>query len=473
MIKYYSKNIQGENSKFKSLKISKIKNFYVPEEFLNDTNSLFENLNIFNLKLENHFSNDNSNNKVFNFFELLSEFYKNSKIYLLDENNSKIYERKKAIYDKKENKIYISYIQFNREQKYSMFFLIIKEENKDLANILIKLINNERISYFLIPLLFVVKSLQIKKENFKLAKKIIIKSLKKSRIVYKPSKDLKLAHQIALNYFNKIFENILKKEKDILQIAYIKNMSINKGIKQHVKNNYWFACDIKRFFDNVTFENLLEHVPVFKKLNKETDNEILSLLKNALINPETKGLYQGFPLSGILANFVIRKPIKKLKQVLNKVGKTKKVKVSIYADDILISDIKPIKGSLIYNLLLNIFKEYNLKFTLNKEKNRWFFSHKRKNLGIAVNNKNQIIKPRSYIKKVKFKPIIEKLAHNKLSFNVLDKSLIGKLNECIRYETENNINGYLTRYVYKFGIDFVKKMKKKGLNIKIYTEEKQ
>ncbi len=156
-------------------------------------------------------------------------------------------------------------------------------------------------------------------------------------------------------------------------------------------------------------------------------------------------------------------PLIELSNFLNKIYAAYKFFVTAYADDIIISSEKKINKSLLTNLLIHFLRQRNKNYKLKKEKTFTFTKGNRHILGINFNSPKStcyLTKPKKYKKEVYFRPLIEKYLHCKINKRILNQFVVGKLNECLRYEIynfynskiiDNNIKFYpLHRYIFKF-----------------------
>jgi hypothetical protein len=207
---------------------------------------------------------------------------------------------------------------------------------------------------------------------------------------------------------------------------------------------------LKKYFDSINkdlveakFKFILSRMPAgYKKLFLET-----------IINKDTGGIYQGSPLSGMISNYVSRYFIVLLNRILNTYQETYQHYIAtIYADDITISSDKKINKKYVYSAILNVIERLGLPFKINFKKTRLFSKQKRKALGYRINNKNQVIKPKSYLNKINFRVTIHKLAIGELNpKKVFTREYIGKLNEVFKSEREKSLEeSSLKRYIAKF-----------------------
>jgi len=222
--------------------------------------------------------------------------------------------------------------------------------------------------------------------------------------------------------------------------------------------------DIKQFFDNIEWKIALEKTPYFNTLKDLVvrGTDVNELVKQSLMNPETEGIYLGSPLSGMVTNFYMRNAIIRIENSLNKAIKASieekddkfpvdmKFIASIYADDILISCNYKFGRRFSKGVVEQALLDVSPKMKMHPDKTHYISNNNRRALGIGVNHRDELIKPRKFLKKITtygFRPLMEKLAHGKVDFSILTPTVVGQINEALRYE---DASGPLHKYINKF-----------------------
>jgi len=344
----------------------------------------------------------------------------------------------------------------------------LKFSSAEVAELFCKMLS-DNLPFFLYPLIIAMNKHRNTPQT-ELYKYAAFRTPKgKLREVYNPHEDIKYAQRIALKTFDVIYRHTKKYKNIEQQFAYIQGKSCPKALERAMNDSYWMKADIKKFFDSVKFEDIVRFSPIIKTIRPEYQE----LISASIINEVTGGVFLGSPLSGVFTNFVTRNFVLKLERSLNKVAVEKRkegedlqtYKVTIYADDMIISSNKNFTkeyGSSFTNSILNEY--FGERLQLHPDKTFKMVNEHRRALGGGVNGKNELIKPREYVKAIHFRPVLEHLAHGKKKYNeVMTRPFIAKLNECLKFERLNPIKGPLNRYIEKYDLKFQKKLRKSGV----------
>lgn len=191
-----------------------------------------------------------------------------------------------------------------------------------------------------------------------------------SRIIYHPSKDLKL-----LQYWlvNRIFKKFPISK---YSTAYSKGNSIKKNALMHKNSNYILHLDIEHFFESITSYHIDK---LLNKINNLDDND-KTLIKDIILF-NGKYLVIGSVASPIVANCVMYDIDLK---IFNNCIKNTDLIYTRYADDIIISSKSYINKEII-NEISSILQDNNLKLNTKKT---YFMNKKGKRYvtGITIDN---------------------------------------------------------------------------------------
>ncbi|MFA7142901.1 MAG: reverse transcriptase domain-containing protein [Candidatus Dojkabacteria bacterium] len=286
---------------------------------------------------------------------------------------------------------------------------------------------------------------ELEKNKIPLYTKHTIRTKNKDRVIYAPQEELKRSQRNFLQYWlNYVY---LKRASD-LSYAFTKKKECLSAVYKHRHNKYVMVMDLAHYFDTINrtlvtkkLAFILSHLP----------SEAQDIFLRTVMNPETGGIYQGSPLSGIIANYASKRFIHMLKGNLNK-GTEQKYEVTIYADDITISSTKPINKKYVYASTLHVLDVLRLPFEINYKKTKLFSNQRRYILGYRINNENRVVKSLQYRDKINFRVLIHKIATGRVDPNIiLTERLVGQFNEVFRPERSNpDSTAPLRRYVEKF-----------------------
>ena len=215
-----------------------------------------------------------------------------------------------------------------------------------------------------------IKSIANKNNLYKKFK--IKKRNGKDRIIYHPSKELKLLqYWLVRNIFSKF--PISK-----YSTAFSKGNSIKKNALIHRNSNYILHMDIKNFFESIKYfhiDSLLDKI-------SEIDNEDRNLIKNIVLY-EGENLVVGSVSAPIIANCLMYEIDL---DIYNTCVKDRDLIYTRYADDIIISSKNYIDKNIVDDIKLLLEKR---QFEIN-DKKTFFMNRKgrRTITGITIDNNN-------------------------------------------------------------------------------------
>jgi hypothetical protein len=280
--------------------------------------------------------------------------------------------------------------------------------------------------------------------NTQLYSKITLrKASGKIREVYNPTKELKIAERIFLKHW---LTPVYLRSANRLSFAYTKKKSCIQAAVRHRSNKYMISIDFKKYFDSIS-RDLLEK-KLFFITNSLTPEE-KDLFFRVVINPETQGIYQGSPLSGIFCNYASSKFITSLKNILEQQNPDENFEVSIYADDIIISANKRIHITYILQAIDYLIRTYKLPFKINPEKIHARSNQRRRVLGYSINHKNELVKSKRYRGSFNFRALLHKIAIGEVDATKLMPTILGKINEVLQAEYKNLKPTGISRYLDK------------------------
>lgn len=310
----------------------------------------------------------------------------------------------------------------------------------------------------------VLTTRELEKNKIPLYTKHTIRTKNKDRVIYAPQEELKRAQRNFLQYW---LTYVYLKKASKLSYAFTKKKECLSAVYKHTRNNYVMVMDLAHYFDTIN-KTLVTKKLAFILTHLPSEDQDIFL--RTIVNPETGGIYQGSPLSGIIANYASKRFIHMLKGNLNK-GE-QKYEVTIYADDITISSDKPINKKYVYASTLHVLEVLHLPFEINYKKTKLFSNQRRYILGYRINNENRVVKSLQYRNKINFRVLIHKIATGCVDPNtVLTETLVGQFNEVFRPERSNpDSDAPLRRYVEKFSnndnyINVRKILESKGVKV--------
>ena len=268
---------------------------------------------------------------------------------------------------------------------------------------------------------------KLKETDEKLYKRFIISQIGgKRRIINKPndslSEPLKGLSRVLSSYYE---TTVRGKSYDKQVTGFRPGKGIYSNVKAHADNNYIIKSDIKSFFDSVRFDYYERYVNFLVNPNtiefttyKDIDilasnvaDEMKEAFRDILINPESKGLYMGNPLSPVLTNLLMRKVVNLIHNTLESINRDldedQRITFTIYADDVTFSSNTYNGGGYftikyLTNLVDNAFKKYGLHtLHLNRNKTTRLAKNRRLITGIRINHRNELTISRNKYDKIR------------------------------------------------------------------------
>lgn len=268
---------------------------------------------------------------------------------------------------------------------------------------------------------------KLKENDEKLYKRFIISQIGgKRRIINKPndklSEPLKGLSRVLSSYYE---TTVTGKSYDKQVTGFRPGKGIYDNVKAHANNNYIIKSDIKSFFDSVRFDYYERYVDFLVNPNtidfgsyKDIDilasnvsDEMKEAFRDILVNPESKGVYMGNPLSPVLTNLLMRKVVNLIHNTLESINRDldedQKITFTIYADDVTFSSNTYNGGGYftikyLTNLVDNAFKKYGLyTLHLNRKKTTRLAKNRRLITGIRINHRNELTITRNKYSKIR------------------------------------------------------------------------
>lgn len=288
--------------------------------------------------------------------------------------------------------------------------LLYKYENQEIKDVLFKIINPKNGNCRLIegnvrnafnfltanPILetiLVNADLKFRKE--KVFNKFKIKSKNgKVREIIAPHEEIKEP----LKRLNTILQKIFDQTNIDFQVAYKKGKNIKDNAAIHTTNKFIFNIDLKDFYPSCKRELVHKYIKLFFKnsANSEiVENEFLDIIL------DNDALFIGSPISGTLANAIISKPVRYLKNIT----KNFDMEFSVYADDMTFSSQRFISEKFVENMFNLAFVRYNLDiyFKLNTKKSHGMSNHRRRITGVSVNDSDETTVSRKFYRILRLK----------------------------------------------------------------------
>lgn len=187
-----------------------------------------------------------------------------------------------------------------------------------------------------------------------------------------------------LQKINKILQNVYDIKNEDFQVAYKKGKNVVNNAEMHTNNERVFKIDLKDFFPSCKRNYVVEKINFLFRNNIPNRSFIMDkFLETILYND---GLYIGNPVSGTLANAIISKPVKYLKNICKKTG----MEFSVYADDMTFSSNKFIVKQYVIDIFNTAFSAFHMEkdFVLNAKKCYGLSKSNRFVTGVAINSSN-------------------------------------------------------------------------------------
>lgn len=364
--------------------------------------------------------------------EIKSKYNKSMKIFLsfVIDDTLIIFTKNKTDYN-----LYLVYKFENN--KISEVFENILSIDKSVSNgkMTISEVSNNFTYILPTPILeFFIKKAIIEDNNETPFRSFTLKKKNKVRNITAPHDDIKKS----LQDLNVILQKKYDKRNIGFQVAYKKTKNIVDNAKPHVKNRYVYCADIKDFFPSCKRERVK---PVLEFLFKGCPNgdKILDEFLDAnLINDR---MFIGSPISGTIANNIMSKPFKYIKNMC----KHHDMEFTAYADDLTFSSNKFIVKEYIESLVETAFKKYDMEddFKLNNKKFKGMQKTRRHITGVSFNENNEMTVSRHKYNKVR-------VCLYRLSKGLTIDIPMNKLKGLIAFSTMVEKGGKFDRLIVKY-----------------------
>ena len=248
----------------------------------------------------------------------------------------------------------------------------------------------------------------------------------KKRIINKPNEHLSDPLKGLSRVLSSYYETTVRgKSYDKRVTGFRPGKGIYDNVKAHANNKYIIKSDIKSFFDSVRFDYYERYVDFLVNPNtiefttyKDIDiiasnlaDEMKEAFRDILVNPESKGLYMGNPLSPVLTNLLMRKVVNLIHNTLESINRNldedQRIAFTIYADDVTFSSNTYNGGGYftikyLTNLVDNAFKKYGLHtLHLSSKKTTRLANNRRLITGIRINHCNELTIARNKYSKIR------------------------------------------------------------------------
>lgn len=286
----------------------------------------------------------------------------------------------------------------------------------------------------------------------------------KQREIHAPAPDLNEALKGAAKILSTGYETIVRGTNlDNTVMGFRPNKGIKENALIHQHNKYIIKMDIKSFFKKVRFEYYQRYLKFLINPNKLKGVSFLTELedcfKDILVEPKTKGLYMGNPLSPALTNLMMRKVVSQLDNTIASINENAEypIKYSIYADDITFScnhydGQNHFTIKFLTTLVEDIFATYKLDLCLNKDKTNRMKHNRRFVTGLRLNHENGLTVSRKKYEKIR--SILHRLhvTQDPTAISMDLKSLQSRLSFYLYVDT----SGKMKRLLQKYEDDLVK-----------------
>ena len=268
---------------------------------------------------------------------------------------------------------------------------------------------------------------KLKEADEKLYTRFIISQIGgKRRIINKPNEQLSAPLKGLSRVLSSYYETtVTGKAYDKRVTGFRPGKSIYDNVKAHANNKYIIKSDIKSFFDSVRFDYYERYVDFLVNPNtiefttyKDIDilasnlaDEMKEAFRDILVNPESRGLYMGNPLSPVLTNLLMRKVVNLIHNTLESINRNldenQRITFTIYADDVTFSSNTYNGGGYftikyLTNLVDNAFKKYDLHtLHLSRKKTTRLVNNRRLITGIRINHRDELTIARNKYDKIR------------------------------------------------------------------------
>jgi hypothetical protein len=286
--------------------------------------------------------------------------------------------------------------------------------------------------YHILKLMFV--NAELKSNGEESFHKFKLKSKNgKIRDIIAPHKNIKEI----LKDLNVILQKVYDKKNADFQVAYKKGKNIKDNANIHINNQYVYNVDLKDFYPSCKRELVEKYVAFFFK-NIPNKNVVIDEFMSIIL--DNNALFIGSPISGTLANVIISRPVKYIKNITKNFG----MEFSVYADDMSFSSSRFISGEFVSNIFNLAFSKYGLDsyFKLNEKKSHGMSKNRRRITGVSVNSENQTTISRNFYRNLRVK--IHKLSIGDTSIN------LQKLRGQLAFASMVDNSGKIFRILEKF-----------------------
>lgn len=239
-----------------------------------------------------------------------------------------------------------------------------------------------------------------------------------------------------LRKMNGLLQRIYDRKNNKFQVAYKKGKSIKDSAVIHKNNQYMFNIDLKDFYPSCKRELVRRYIEVFFKGTPDKNNNVEMFLDMILYND---ALFIGSPVSGVLANVIINKPVAYIKNITDKFG----MGYSVYADDMTFSSDRFISEKFINEIFNLGFTKYGLDdyFMIKEEKSHGASKGRRRTTGVTINHENQLTVNRKFYRDLRVR--FDKLSKGE---NVNLNKLRGQIAFATMVDDSGKIYRLLTKY---------------------------
>lgn len=254
----------------------------------------------------------------------------------------------------------------------------------------------------------------------------------KVRKIYAPDENIKSA----LRKVNSILCSTYEDRNKEFQVAYKSGKSIVDNANPHRKNPYMVKIDISDFFPSCSRELVKKYL---RFMFLETEENLLDEFLDIILVDDS--LVIGAPISGILANTIISKPVALMKKRCDKAG----ISFTVYADDMTFSSDTFLKKDFIESIFSSCMEAYKLndRFKINPEKIVGVSNSRRRVTGVSINNVDELCVRRHMYREVR--SILEHLSHDK-AVTYSKHEISGKLAFITMVENSAKVNALLEKY---------------------------
>ena len=255
----------------------------------------------------------------------------------------------------------------------------------------------------------------------------------KIRDIIAPHPELKTS----LQKLNVLLQNTYDNINSDFQVAYKKGKNILTNSRVHQDKEYVLNIDLKDFFPSCKRDLVRKYVDFLFKgttLNAETEERFLDIIL------DNDGLFIGSPISGTLANAIISKPVRFMKDICAK----NNVNFSVYADDMSFSSDRFLSRAYVSGVFKRAFQEFELDsyFNINPKKFKGGCGTRRHITGVSFDDQN-----RTTARRVMYRNIRATLHNLAMGDKNVDiQKLRGQIAFSLMLEEGDKLKRYLNKY---------------------------